>query len=92
MNAVLKFRKQRMAHAAMAFMGTVDLDDHYGQTEITGLHSYVSNLVLGPVYTANTRLFQGQLWWDMIYLDCDMDQDTAKSLARKLIQLLSAPP
>jgi len=88
MTSVLAKPRFRMGHAALAFLGPVSLSACYGEIKPCGLHAFVSNIVLGPVYTANARIFMGQLVWDMIYLDCDMDTRTAERIAGDILQEL----
>jgi len=90
MKSVLAKPRFRMGHAALAFLGPVTLSPSYGDIRPLGLHAFVSNMVLGPVYTANVRLFMRQLYWDMIYLDSDMDRTTAQRVADSVQQTLSS--
>ena len=90
MKSVLAKPRFRMGHAALAFLGPVTLSANYGEIRPNGLHAFVSNFVLGPVYTANLRLFKGQLYWDMIYLDCDMDSATASRISAHILEALTA--
>lgn len=89
MKTILAKPRFRMGHAALAFLGPVKLSANYGEIKPTGLHAFVSNMVLGPVYTANVRIFMKQLYWDMIYLDSDMDKATATRLADTMLNTLT---
>lgn len=46
-------------------------------------------MVLGPVYTAQVRIFSGQLWWDIVYLDSDMDEEMASKVAQEIREILN---
>jgi hypothetical protein len=89
MKSILAKPRLRMGHAALAFLGPVKLSETYGDIRPNALHAFVSNMILGPVYTANVRIFMGQLYWDMIYLDSDMDENTALQLANSIQQTLT---
>ena len=89
MKSVLAKPRFRMGHAALAFLGSVTLSSSYGEIVPSGLHAFVSNMVLGPVYTANVRTFKRQLYWDMIYLDSDMNRATATRLADTILNTLT---
>ncbi len=80
----------RMSHTALSYTGVANLPDTYGSIRLTGLHSFVTNFVLGPEYSAQVRLFAGRLWWDIVYLDCDMDERTARVLAQEIFAELEA--
>lgn len=88
MRFMLGQRKMRMAAAALAYTGPLKLPTAIGAVRIRGVHSMVSNLDIGPEYTAQARLFDGRLSWDQIYLDSDMDQTTAAALTDEILDLL----
>ena len=50
----------------------------------------VSNLALGPEFTAHARLWRGRLWWDHVYLDSDMDEELAAALSDEILEKLAA--
>ncbi len=88
MNMMLGQRRFRMSHTALSYTGVADLPRDYGGIRLERLHAFVSNFVLGPEYTAQVRLFAGRLWWDFVYLDCDMERERAQALAREILQEL----
>jgi NRPS condensation-like uncharacterized protein len=90
MRAILRLQRPRMGHAALSFSGGVPLAQRYGDIEFRGLHAFVSNLALGPVYTANVRIFQKQLCWDMVYLDNDLSSAQAAEIADGVRHVLRA--
>jgi hypothetical protein len=55
---------------------------------VTGLHAFAANMTLGPEYSALVRLFRGELWWDILYLDSDMDAAGAQAIAREMQEIL----
>jgi len=66
----------------------VDLPANYGAFELTGLHAFVANFTVGPEYSALARLFRGELWLDVMYLDSDMDEASAKAIASEMQMIL----
>jgi len=88
MRFILGQRKMRMAAAALAYTGPVKLPQQIGAIRIRGVRSMVSNLPLGPEYTVQARLFGGRLCWDHVYLDCDMNEDTAGAITDEILDLL----
>lgn len=103
MRAVLRWPSVRMGTAAVSYAGPVSLGgpDHAadperivgpatGELRVTALHAFVSNLHLGPEYTAQARLFDRRLWWDVVYLDRDMEPAEARALAGEIRSILEA--
>jgi hypothetical protein len=45
-------------------------------------------MTLGPEYSALVRLFRGELWWDILYLDSDMDAAGAQTIAGEMQTIL----
>ncbi len=93
MRTLLGQRRHRMSTVALNYTGPVELPvavpaDRGGSLELEGLHAFVSNFPLGPEYTAQTRLFRGRLWWDVVYLDVDMDRGEAVAIAEEMRRLL----
>jgi hypothetical protein len=88
MRFLLGQRKMRMGATALAYTGPLKLPQHIGAIRIRGVRAMVSNLVLGPEYTAHARLFGGRLCWDHVYLDCDMDERTATGITDQILDLL----
>lgn len=88
MKMMLGQDRVRMAHTALSYTGVSNLPRDYGGLHLAGLHAFVSNFVLGPEYTAQVRLFAGRLWWDFVYLDCDMDAKQAAILAEEILLTL----
>ena len=55
---------------------------------IRGVHSFVSNIAIGPEFSAQARLFRARLCWDFVYLDADMDEAAARALAGDVLERL----
>ena len=84
MKTMLGLKRIRMGHTALSYGGGEDLPTEYGPLRVIGLHGFVSNFPVGPEYAAQVSLFDGRLWWDFVYLDCDMDAQTARDLAQEI--------
>jgi hypothetical protein len=88
MRIILRQGTQRMGTTALAYAGSPRLPRSFGSTEVAGLEVFVSNLSLGPEFTAQVRLIDGELRWNIVYLDCDMDRATAENLAEEMLSSL----
>jgi len=86
--ALMRFRSFRMGNTAVSYIGQVNVKPSYGNIKINQIHVYSSNFVLGPEYTAQTRLFNHQFYWDILYLDSDMDEEKAKQIADEIKHIL----
>ncbi len=79
-----------MGHTAVSYTGAVRLKEKYGKIKVKKLHSFISNFGLGPEYTAQVRLFNGEIYWDFVYLDTDMDNVEASKIADDIFTLLES--
>ena len=77
-----------MGATALSYSGPVTLPTSYGRFELKGLHAFPGNMPEGPEYSALVRLFRGELWLDMLYLDSDMGEDTARRIAQDMQTML----
>ena len=90
MKMIFKLKAFRMGATALSYSGPVELPASSGSFRVTGLHAFAANMTLGPEYTALVRLFRGELWWDIMYMDSDMDQATARQIASDMQTILEA--
>jgi hypothetical protein len=91
MRQVLAGRTGRMAATALSYVGPVALAaEGAGPMRVRGLRSFVSNLPEGPQYTAQARLFGGELLLDVVYLEADLDEALARAIAEDLLATLRA--
>lgn len=90
MRAILRFKSFRMGTTAMSFTGPVMLKKQYGKIEVRDIHAFVSNFSLGPEYSAQVRLFDRQIYWDILYLDSDMDREQAEVIAGEIRTILES--
>jgi hypothetical protein len=88
MKMILGTKAFRMGATALSYSGPTTLPVEYGSFEVTGLHAFAANMTLGPEYSALVRLFRGELWWDILYLDSDMDAAGAQAIAREMQEIL----
>lgn len=80
----------RMGDTALSYTGPVPPFPRSGEIEVLGLRTFVSNFNLGPEYTAQVRLWQRRLQWDVLYLDGDMDRAGAEAVAEEIRGILEA--
>jgi NRPS condensation-like uncharacterized protein len=90
MKALFKFKSFRMGTTALSYTGSLDLDNQYGNIQVKRIHAFVSNFPLGPEFTAQARLFNGEFYWDILYLDSDMNRQKAEAIAGELDTILDA--
>jgi hypothetical protein len=88
MRTVFRQQSCRMSTTALSYTGPARLDSHYGDLRLRELHAFVSNFAIGPEYTAQVRLFRRKLWWDILYLEADMDEQQARGIADDIHELL----
>jgi hypothetical protein len=68
----------------------IRLEPRCASIQVRGLHVCVSNIPLGPEYVAHVRMFDRRLWWDIVYLDADMDASLARKIADEIFETLLA--
>lgn len=93
MRRVLAGRMGRMAATAVSYPGPVRLrpePEEGAPFRVRGLRSFVSNVAEGPEYTAQARLFEGELQLDVVYLEADMDERMADRMAEDVLGSLRA--
>lgn len=91
MRSVLAGRMGRMAATALSYVGPVALGAKgAGPSPVRGLRSFVSNLPEGPEFTAQARLFGGELLLDVVYLEADMDEHLAEAITGEVLETLRA--
>ena len=88
MRFLLRRGTSRMAATAISYTGPVrfEVETPY---RLRGLHAFVSNFRLGPEYTAQIRLHERTLCWDILYLEPELDPSAARQLADDIQALLT---
>lgn len=90
MEWTLQSGKARMGTAAVSYSGPAKFTSPSDALRLEEIHAFNSNMVLGPEYTALARLWESRLWWDIVYLDSDMDRSVATRVAEVILDLLKA--
>lgn len=88
MRMAFKKKNMRMGDTAMSYIGNIDISNQYGQIHIHDVHAFVSNFGLGPEYTCHVRLFDKTFYWDVVYLDSDMNEEKARIITREIFNIL----
>ena len=88
MRTIFSQNSHRMTTTAVSYTGAAALPKAVGSFEVRELHAFVSNFPVGPQYTGQLRLFRGRLWLDLLYLDSDMSESEATTIAETMRQLL----
>jgi hypothetical protein len=90
MEWTLRNGKARMGTVAVSYTGPAKFTSPSDALRLEEIHAFNSNMVLGPEYTAIARLWKARLWWDIVYLDSDMDRSVATRVAETVLDLLRA--
>ena len=78
----------RMGSTALNYGGAVSLEAQYGEIKVTGLYAFLSSYDLGPEVSAQARLFKDELWIDFMFLETDMNRETAKIIVGEVKAIL----
>jgi hypothetical protein len=81
-------KSMRMGSTALNYSGAVPLETQYGEIAVTGLHAILSSYDLGPEVSAQARLFRNELWIDFMFLETDMDRETAEKIVGEVKVIL----
>lgn len=84
MKMVARLRSFRMGSTGLNYNGVSPVRKDYGDIKVIGLHGFVSPYDLGPEFSGQAQLFDGQLFWDFMYLEADMSQDEARGLVEEI--------
>jgi len=83
-------RSFRVGSTALDFSGEIPLKTEYGTIRVNDIHGYTSAYDLGPEFSGQARLFNGQLIWDFVYLDGDMSSEEARAIAEEIKSILNS--
>lgn len=89
MRLTLALKARRMGDTALSYSGPIPLAERYGELVVDGVHGFISNNALGPVFTAQARLFAGRLRFDVVHLHHDLDRSEAAALTDDTLALLA---
>jgi NRPS condensation-like uncharacterized protein len=85
---LFRFKSFRMAVTAMNYSGAIPLKQSYGDIRVVGVRGFASNFGLGPEFSAQTLLYNGKLSWNIIYLETDMNAETAQTITSEIKEIL----
>lgn len=89
MKMIVRMKKMRMGTTALSYAGPISVDQDYGSIRIRGLHAFTTNMTIGPEFSALSRLFLGEIWLDLLYIDTDMDSEMAARIAEEMRGILT---
>ena len=84
MKMVTRLRSFRMGATGLNYTGVSPVQRSYDKIKVAGLHGFVSAYDLGPEFSAQAQIFNGELFWDFIYLEADMSQDEARGIVDEI--------
>jgi len=90
MKMVTRLQSFRMGATSLSYNGIVPIQSNYETIKVTGIHSFVSAYDLGPEFSAQAQIFNGQLFWGFTYLDADMSQGEAKGIVEEIKSICKA--
>ena len=90
MKMIFRMKAFRMGATAVSYAGALEMGVSGGPFEVTGVHAFAANMTLGPEYSGLARLFRGELYWDLLYLDSDMDAAGAGAIAGQIRTILES--
>ncbi|MFC1936345.1 condensation domain-containing protein [Chloroflexota bacterium] len=85
---LFRFKSFRMALTAMNYSGAISLQKNYGDIKVVDVHGFSSNFGLGPEFSAQTLMYKGKLYWNIVYLDTDMNGETAQAITDEIKYIL----
>jgi len=84
MKLVTRLSSFRMSATGLNYNGVSPVQESYDRIKVAGLHGFVSAYDLGPEFSAQAQIFNGELCWDFIYLEADMSQDEARGIVEEI--------
>ena len=81
-------KSMRMGATALNYGGSVPLETQYGEIKVSGLHAFLSSFDLGPEVSSQARLFNNELWLDFMFLETDMNKETAQKIVGEVKAIL----
>jgi hypothetical protein len=89
---MLQIKRFRVGGSAMSYIGPLDLPLEFGQYRLDGFNAYISNNLIGPILTAQSRLFRERLWVDGLFMNQDMTREKAQELFGMVRERLCSSP
>ncbi len=81
-------KSMRMGATALNYSGAIPLEMQYGQIKVKALHAFLSSFDLGPEVSSQARLFNNELWMDFMFLETDMNKETAEKIIGEVKAIL----
>jgi hypothetical protein len=82
-------KRFRMCTTAISYGGSSTRNRmEYGNYQIRAIRGFVSNFGLGPEFSGRVGLYDGELLWDMLYLNSDMDRGKATAISEEIKEIL----
>lgn len=88
MKIFLTVKKMRMGSAGLNYSGAVPLCTTYGDIHLDGIHIFMSSYDIGPEVSSQARIYRDSLWWDFMFLESDMNRETAEKFIREVAKIL----
>jgi hypothetical protein len=88
MKMIFRMKAFRMGATAVSYAGALDFVVTGASFTVSSVHAFAANMTLGPEYSGLVRLFRGELCWDLLYLDSDMDAALATRIADDILTIL----
>jgi hypothetical protein len=88
MRALLRPGGERMAATALSYSGVARFGE--AAARVRDSHVFVSNLGVGPEYTAQGRWFRDRLQLDVVWLEPELGDAQARTLAADVLDTLAA--
>lgn len=89
LKTLIALKRMRMGSTAISYTGSVPpLAPPCLPFDMTEFHAFVSNISLGPFFTANSRIFSQRLILDCLYLEGDIEPGTAQSIVNEMRNIL----
>src|SRR5688572_14813483 len=81
-------KSMRMGSTALNYSGAIPLEPQYGEIKVKSLHGFLSGFDLGPEVPAQARLFNNKLVMDFMFLETDMDRESAGKIVEEVRAIL----
>lgn len=89
MHMFLRFKRDRMGHSALSYLGVAPFHNSYGELTLTDLRVMVSQMWLSPDISSQVCLFNDRLLWTLIYPAQDVAHEQAQLVAERILEIFS---
>jgi len=88
MKFLLKKKSMRMGNTALSFTGSANIKSNYNGIKVLRYNGFISNNILGPQITGQVNLFNNELYWNVGYLENDINTEQANTIADDIISII----